>query len=129
MAETETDAQAQGEAGAIEASEFSSLLNKEFKPKSERSKEAVEHAVATLAEQVLSDSSLISDDVIGSIEAIIAELDKKLTEQVNAIMHHEDFQKLEGAWRGLHYLVNNTASGFSNGLIDEGPESYFQANV
>ena len=108
MAETETDAQAQGEAGAIEASEFSSLLNKEFKPKSERSKEAVEHAVATLAEQVLSDSSLISDDVIGSIEAIIAELDKKLTEQVNAIMHHEDFQKLEGAWRGLHYLVNNT---------------------
>src|SRR5258708_29511631 len=23
-------------------------------------------------------------------------------------MHHQDFQKLEGAWRGLHYLVNNT---------------------
>ena len=25
-----------------------------------------------------------------------------------SIMHHADFQKLEGAWRGLHYLVNNT---------------------
>ena len=62
----------------------------------------------TLAEQVLTDSSLISDDVIASIEAIIAEIDKKLTEQVNAVMHHEDFQRLEGAWRGLHYLVNNT---------------------
>ena len=23
-------------------------------------------------------------------------------------MHHADFQKLESAWRGLHYLVNNT---------------------
>ena len=43
-----------------------------------------------------------------SIEAMIAEIDKKLTEQINLIMHHEDFQKLEGAWRGLHYLVNNT---------------------
>jgi type VI secretion system protein ImpC len=108
MAETEKEAQAQGEAETLEASEFSTLLNKEFKPKSDRSKEAVEQAVQTLAAQVLSDSTLVSDDVIASIEAIIAELDKKLTEQVNAIMHHEDFQRLEGAWRGLHYLVNNT---------------------
>jgi type VI secretion system protein ImpC len=46
--------------------------------------------------------------VVQSIEAIIAQLDKKLTEQINLILHHEDFQKLEGAWRGLHYLVNNT---------------------
>ena len=39
---------------------------------------------------------------------MIAAIDKKLTEQVNQIIHHEDFQKLESAWRGLHYLVNNT---------------------
>ena len=45
---------------------------------------------------------------IKTIEAIIAEIDRKLTEQINLIIHHEDFQKLEGAWRGLHYLVNNT---------------------
>jgi len=31
-----------------------------------------------------------------------------LTEQVNQILHHPDFQQLESAWRGLHYLVNNT---------------------
>ncbi|MEW8620088.1 MAG: type VI secretion system contractile sheath large subunit [Candidatus Thiodiazotropha endolucinida] len=35
-------------------------------------------------------------------------IDRKLTEQVNLILHHEEFQKLEGTWRGLHYLVNNT---------------------
>ena len=39
---------------------------------------------------------------------IIAEIDKKLTEQVNQILHHEDFQKIEGSWRGLHHLINNT---------------------
>jgi type VI secretion system protein ImpC len=35
-------------------------------------------------------------------------VDRKLTEQVNKILHNKDFQKLEGTWRGLHYLVNNT---------------------
>ena len=73
-----------------------------------QAKEAVERAVRTLAEQALADTQLISTDVVQSIEAIIAQLDKKLTEQINLILHHEDFQKLEGAWRGLHYLVNNT---------------------
>ena len=39
---------------------------------------------------------------------MIAEIDKKLSEQVNAILHHAELQQLESAWRGLHYLVNNT---------------------
>ena len=94
--------------GAVEASDFDSLLKKEFKPKTDEAKEAVERAVRTLAEQALSQTKLVGADVVKSIEAIIAQLDKKLTEQINLIMHHEDFQKLEGAWRGLHYLVNNT---------------------
>ena len=37
-----------------------------------------------------------------------AAIDATLTTQVNQIIHHEDFQQLENAWRGLHYLVNNT---------------------
>src|SRR5262247_3445704 len=94
--------------GATEVSDFDSLLRKEFKPKTDEAKEAVERAVRTLAEQALSQTQLIRGDVVQSIEAIIAQLDKKLTEQINLILHHEDFQKLEGAWRGLHYLVNNT---------------------
>ncbi|MFI3218173.1 MAG: type VI secretion system contractile sheath large subunit, partial [Methylococcales bacterium] len=91
-----------------EASDFSLLLNKEFKPKSERAKAEVENAVQTLAAFVLKDTSVVSDDAIASITSIIAQIDKKLTEQVNLILHNEDFQKLEGTWRGLHYMVNNT---------------------
>jgi len=91
-----------------EFSEFSSLLNMEFKPKSDRAKSEVENAVQTLAEYVLKDASIVSEDAINSIQAIIAQIDKKLTEQVNLILHHDDFQKLEGSWRGLHYMVNNT---------------------
>ena len=50
----------------------------------------------------------MSDDALRTIESIVSELDKKLTEQVNLILHHAEFQQLESAWRGLHYLVNNT---------------------
>ncbi|WP_423600268.1 type VI secretion system contractile sheath large subunit [Roseateles sp. MS654] len=91
-----------------EGGEFASLLNKEFKPKTDEAKSAVEQAVLTLAQQALSQTNLIGSDVIVSIESMIAEIDKKLSEQVNAILHHAEFQQLESAWRGLHYLVNNT---------------------
>ena len=93
---------------AIEPSEFDSLLKKEFKPKSDHAKEAINSAVRTLAEQALSDTALVSDDSVRTIESIIAEIDRKLSEQINQIMHHEDFQKIESAWRGLSHLVNNT---------------------
>ncbi|HBA67661.1 MAG TPA: type VI secretion system contractile sheath large subunit, partial [Methylococcaceae bacterium] len=109
MAEAEQATEAQVTTGeVVEVSDFSALLNKEFKPKSDRAKQEVENAVQTLAEFVLKDTSLVSDDAIASIEAIIAQIDSKLTEQINKILHHEDFKKLEGTWRGLHYLVNNT---------------------
>ncbi|MEL7046584.1 MAG: type VI secretion system contractile sheath large subunit, partial [Pseudomonadota bacterium] len=71
-----------GEAAGLEVSEFESLLQKEFRPKSDRSKQAVETAVQTLAEQLLKDTAVVSDDVLGTIQALIAELDQKLTDQV-----------------------------------------------
>ncbi|MDP2178757.1 MAG: type VI secretion system contractile sheath large subunit [Methylicorpusculum sp.] len=108
MAETEKVTEAQVTEQVGEVSDFSSLLNKEFKPKSDRAKQEVENAVQTLAEFVLKDTSLVSDDAIQSIQSIIAQIDKKLTDQVNLILHHADYQKLEGTWRGLHYMVNNT---------------------
>jgi type VI secretion system protein ImpC len=86
----------------FEGGDFASLLNKQFKPKSDEAKSAVESAVLTLAQQALAQTKLIGNDVIMSIEAMIAELDK------NAIMHDPDFQQLESAWRGLHHLVSNS---------------------
>jgi len=91
-----------------ETSEFASLLTKEFKPKTDHARAAVEAAVQTLAQQALANTVLISGDSLRSIEAIIAAIDRKLTEQINAIMHTEDFQQLESGWRGLHHLVSNT---------------------
>jgi type VI secretion system protein ImpC len=109
MADESKDAATEAaEAQSIEMNEFEGLLQKEFKPKTDRAREAVQAAVQELAGQALQKTALISDDAVRTIETIIAEIDKKLTEQINLIMHHPDFQQLEGTWRGLSYLVNNT---------------------
>ena len=102
--QTERSAQTQ----VAEGSEFAALLQKEFRPKTDQAREAVESAVQTLAQQALAATGAISGDAYKTVEAIIAEIDKRLSEQINLIVHHADFQQLEGAWRGLHYLVTNT---------------------
>lgn len=105
------DLERQGSAGAAETSEadeFSALLKQSFKPRSERAATEVENAVNTLVTQALSDTTLIKGDVLDTIESMIAEIDKKLSAQMNAIMHAPEFQQLESAWRGLHYLVFNS---------------------
>lgn len=105
-----TEAQKESALAAVEfeGSDLASLLQKEFKPKTGDAKSAVEAAVQTLAQQALAQTTLIGKDTVKSIEDMIAAIDQKLSDQINQILHHEDFQKLEGAWRGLHYLVNNT---------------------
>ncbi len=46
--------------------------------------------------------------VVSFLTRRIAEIDDLLTDQINEIIHHPDFQKLEGSWRGLQYFVMNT---------------------
>jgi type VI secretion system protein ImpC len=42
------------------------------------------------------------------VDDMILELDRKISSQVNAIIHNEEFSKLESSWRGLKYLVDQT---------------------
>ncbi len=107
MADAKTQQGTQPAAGGT-ISELDSLLTKEFRPKTDEAQAAVAQAVRTLAEQALAQTALIGADVVQTIEAMIAALDAALSAQINVILHHADFQKLEGAWRGLQYLVSNT---------------------
>jgi type VI secretion system protein ImpC len=62
-------------------------------------------------ESVVQPGQVVSKDVEQNVKFWIGEIDKKLTAQTNEIMHHPDFQKLEGTWRGLHYLVHQSETG------------------
>ena len=111
MADASKTEQATAPASAVaegKISEFEALITKEFKPRTDKATEAVHAAVRTLAEQALHATTLIPGDAVNAIQGMIAELDRRLTEQVNLIIHHEEFKKLEGTWRGLHHLVFNT---------------------
>ncbi|WP_109399625.1 type VI secretion system contractile sheath large subunit [Proteus sp. TJ1640] len=88
--------------------EFNALLQKEFRPRTEQAKKAVENAVKTLAQQALENTVTVSEDAYRTIQDLIAEIDNKLSQQINKIIHHEEFQQIESAWHGLNYLVNNT---------------------
>ena len=52
---------------------------------------------------------LTKTDLVDRLNADIARLDTLLNDQVNAIIHHPRFQKLEASWRGLHYLTEQAA--------------------
>jgi type VI secretion system protein ImpC len=99
------------EAETLVVDDFAALLRKEFKPNTEVREQRIEQAVQTLAQQALADAQIIGDDVFTTVDAMKAAIDRKLTEQINLIIHHADFQKLESAWRGLWYLVGNTSTG------------------
>ncbi|KOC87281.1 type VI secretion system contractile sheath large subunit [Winslowiella iniecta] len=38
----------------------------------------------------------------------INQLDQQISRQLDAVMHHPEFQKVESAWRGLKFLVDRT---------------------
>ena len=87
---------------------FTQFLTQQFKPRTERAETEVKNALSTLVHEALADTEVIKDDVIDTIESIIAGLDEKLSQQINEILHTPEFQEIEGAWRGLYYLVFNS---------------------
>ncbi len=114
MAETLTAA---GQAAGATTTESSvSLLDQVLattKPKDDaqkaRNKEFIEALVRSAMEA--QPGSVISGDVERTIQAWKAEIDRKLSAQLNEVLHDPEFQKLEGTWRGLKYLVNESETG------------------
>jgi type VI secretion system protein ImpC len=74
----------------------------------EEQREQSRRQIATLVEEVMKGQMRVSKDLEATINARIADIDALLSRQLNEVMHHPDFQKLEGSWRGLHYLVQNS---------------------
>ena len=74
-------------------------------------KERAKDMIGEFVNQVMSGQLTMSKNMDVAINSRIAEIDRLLTAQLNEIMHHEDFQKLEGSWRGLQHLVKNSLTG------------------
>jgi type VI secretion system protein ImpC len=64
--------------------------------------------VETLIAQLVEPGRKIDKVTNTVIDGLIAEIDDKLSRQLDQILHHPDFQKLESGWRALKYLVDKT---------------------
>lgn len=88
-------------------SELSALLQREFK---NEDPDKLGKEIKSYIESLRKDAGLeaIPANHLKTIDKLIADIDEVIAKQVNVILHHEEFQTLESAWRGLHYMVNNT---------------------
>jgi type VI secretion system protein ImpC len=104
---TQTQTQnAAGAAAAVSPSLLDEILSEaKIKPKDEGYDIARKGVEAFIAEMLAPNRSEERIDK-ALVDAMIAEIDKRLTSQVNEIMHHEEVQKLESSWRSLKFLVD-----------------------
>jgi type VI secretion system protein ImpC len=70
----------------------------------ERGRDMVKEFVA----QVLDGHMTVGKDAEVMIGARLAQIDKLISMQLNEVMHHPAFQKLEGTWRGIKYLMDQS---------------------
>jgi type VI secretion system protein ImpC len=81
------------------------------RPKSEEEKSRAKSYFTQFLNQVVQPGHVVSKDVESNIKYWIKQIDKKLSTQLDEIMHHPDLQRLESTWRGLHYLVHQSETG------------------
>lgn len=95
-------------AGAEEGSLLDQIIARGKLARDDNQKSRAKDLVGEFVRQILDEGMTISHDTMAMIQAQIARIDELLSLQLNEILHHPDFQRLEASWRGLHYLVMNT---------------------
>ena len=70
--------------------------------------------IGAFVDQVLAQKGQLdqrTEDSVKAIEKMIVEIDRRIGEQLDQVLHHDNFKSLEARWRGLHYLVMNSETG------------------
>ncbi len=80
------------------------------RPQDQAEADRVKDYFKQFLDRVVQPGQVVSKDVEKNIKHWIAQIDSKLSAQLNEIMHNPAYQKLEGTWRGLKYLINNSST-------------------
>ena len=67
--------------------------------------------IRSLVEESLKGTLTFDKSITKTISQAISSIDATMSQQLAAIMHNAEFQKLEGSWRGMHHLVMNSETG------------------
>ncbi|MDY6844027.1 MAG: type VI secretion system contractile sheath large subunit, partial [Thermodesulfobacteriota bacterium] len=114
MAKNEQQEQQQS-AQAEEVQQEKSILDQIIEDgrmaREESQKEWAKDIIGEFAKQIMEGTMVVSKDTEAMINNRIGQIDKLISAQLNEVMHHSEFQKLEASWRGLHYLVHQSETG------------------
>ena len=114
MAENEKNVQPDA-APASETVEETGLLDQIIEDgrlaREESQRDWAKDLIGEFVAQVMDGEITVSKDTEAMINERISEIDRLISAQLNEVMHHEEFQKLEASWRGLAYLVDKTETG------------------
>lgn len=102
---------AQAQAVTEEKGLLDSIIDEGRMARSESQKEYARDLISEFAKQIMKGEMVISKDTELMINSRIAQIDRLISKQLNEVVHHPDFQKLEASWRGLFYLVNQSETG------------------
>jgi type VI secretion system protein ImpC len=84
------------------------IINVGMRPRDDNQAKRSRDIISAYVQEVMQGQLKMDKNLETTINARIAEIDRLISAQVNEIMHHADFQKLEGSWRGLHHMVFET---------------------
>jgi type VI secretion system protein ImpC len=99
---------AQAQDTVLESSLLDQIVEEGRLGKDPAAKERGKELVKIFAEQVLEGSMAVSKDAEAMINARIAQIDHLLSIQLNEVLHHPAFQKLESTWRGVKYMMDQS---------------------
>ncbi|MCY7374364.1 MAG: type VI secretion system contractile sheath large subunit [Pyrinomonadaceae bacterium] len=111
MAEKAKQAEAEVQEQTQEVGLLDQILTEGRMARDDFQKERAKDMIGEFVGQVMKGELTLSKNMDVAINSRIAEIDRLITAQMNEIMHNEEFQKLEGSWRGLHHLVKNSLTG------------------
>jgi len=101
-------AQTATQTAGAEVAEGVSILDQVVAATKQTAPDQAQDLMKNLVEQAMSGTVTFDKNLTRTFDRAIAAIDQKLSDQLNAIMHDPKFLKLEGSWRGLHYLIMNS---------------------
>src|ERR1700730_11533900 len=108
MAEAKQSAAPKATEQVLEKGLLDQIVQEGRMAKDSGAKERGKDLVKEFVNQVLEGSMTVTRDAETMINARLAQIDHLLSIQLNEILHHPSFQKLEGSWRGLKYLMDQS---------------------
>ncbi len=112
MAEQEKEQLKGAEATEVEEqSILDQIISEGRMARDESQKGWARDVLGEFAKQIMEGTVTVSKDTELMINARIAQIDRIISAQLNEILHNPEFQRLEGAWRGLNYLVQQSETG------------------